>query len=468
MTGWKEYKEQQLDQWIEQIRQQHDIPGMAVALAEQGDMVYARGFGCRDQEQGLAASENTIFGTASVTKSFTAAAITLLAQEGRLALGERVRTYLPEFTTGKALWDRAVTIQHFLTHSAGLPPSAARRYAVVRSMTEDPSAAVLQAQGKWDAYLDYPPIDSCEDLMQFWKDRPQRLLGPCGGQFSYSNDSYALLGCIVERVSGMPFSAFVEQRLLGPLGVERSFFSPERLGTYSDVTQLYMRDMEGSVIPAPQWTHAPAMLGSGYLKSTVTDLVRCASLYLDGSPLFNAQSRTNMIAPYIPCGRGTYYGHGLMVHPNYHGVTVVEHGGSQKGVSAAFGFVPERNVAAAVLTNIVEVPANRIWQAAVNLALDLPMEEPLSPEPVYQAREEELQRWVGAYRSDEDVSLEVVLKDGRAYLLTEGKETLIRPSGPATGAIAYRGGETGIQFVPGCDGRVAAVFYGYRLVRRVQ
>lgn len=462
-----EAKQQELEAFIQSLQEEYSIPGLSVALAHNGKMIYAKGFGWADREAGLPAEPDTIYGFASVTKSFTAMAIMILEQEGKLSTGDPVTAYLPEFRFGEEKESQAATIHHFLTHSAGLPPTAALRYAMVRSIADDVSAEQLRAKGKWDEWVDRDPIDTYEDLLQFLSRSNSPLLGPCGAQFSYSNDAYALLGAIVERVSGMPFADFVQQRILEPLGMSRSLFDADELADYEQVTQLYVKDSDGQTIPAPLWNAAPAMVGAGFLKSTVADMIRYCQVYLgQRQDILSRNGAAQMTAPYLPCGRANYYGYGLMIHPNYHGMTVVEHGGSLKGIASNFGVIPEKGLAAAVVANIVDVPASRIWLAALNAALDLPLEEPLSTEPQYETCQDELQRWVGVYESDEGAEITVTVEDGTAYIEAKEQKQAIRQSGPDSGAIIYRGAEMGISFITDGAGDVAAINYGYRIVPR--
>jgi len=459
----------EFEQLVSSIQEEYEIPGLSVALAENGRTLYAEGFGMRNVGQELKATAETVYGIGSVTKSFTALAIMLLADAGKLAVGDPVRKHLPSFTTGCDETDRTVTLFHFLTHTSGLPPTGALRYAMVRSIQDDPSAEKLREDNVWQNWIDHPPIDSAEDLIQYLAEQHPRLIGPCGSQFSYSNDAYALLGAVVERVSGMPFPDFVEEKILRPLGMDASVWEPTDLERFSDVTELYMNDGQDNVIAAPYWNAAPSMLAAGFLKSNVLDLVKYGQVYhgLCNTGLSD-QGLAAMTAPQVPCGRGNFYGFGLMVHPDYHGCTVVEHGGSLKGIAAAFGVVPESGLTAAVLANIVDVPVHRVWLAALNLALGLPLEEPLTREPQYHpGSKEELQRWVGTYRSDEGAELVVTLEDEAAYLENKGRKQCIRPSGPGTGAVMYRGSETGIRFVPGEDGQVRGIFHGYRFIPKV-
>ena len=145
---------------------------------------------------------------------------------------------------------------------------------------------------------------------------------------------------------------------------------------------------------------------------------------------------------------------------------VIEHGGSLKGIASNFGIIPEKDLTAAVVANIVDVPAHRIWLAAINAALDLPLDEPLSREPAYEKNLEEIKRWVGTYTSGEGAEIAITLEGDVPYLEAKGSKQSIRQSGPASAAITYRGAEMGISFVNGADGSVSAIEYGYRIVPR--
>src|SRR5438552_1762112 len=122
--------------WAERLLVEADAPGAAVALWRDGAPVYAAGIGYRDREAGMRADEDTVFGTGSVTKSFTALAIMQLTEAGKLALHDPLTTHLPELklTSGDA---GAITIHHLLTHTAGFPPLPGRHYAALHAMNLD-------------------------------------------------------------------------------------------------------------------------------------------------------------------------------------------------------------------------------------------------------------------------------------------------------------------------------------------
>src|SRR5690606_12753108 len=202
------------------VLERYGAPGMAVGVARDGRTIYEGGLGWRDRERELPATPDTIFGIGSVTKSFTCMAIMQLVDEGRLLVDDPVIRYLPEFSVPNEQYRQAITIHHFMTHTSGLPPLPSLTYALARSLEADPAAAALRA----GQASPHPPIDTPGQLLDFIAHHDFELLGPPGAYFSYSNEAFALLGTIIERVTGQRYEDFVTQRILEPLGMTRTTF----------------------------------------------------------------------------------------------------------------------------------------------------------------------------------------------------------------------------------------------------
>ena len=463
----------QFEEFVESLMEEHEIPGLSVALAGPDEVVYARGFGFRDRESGAPAGPKTTYGMASITKSFAGLSVTMLEEVGVLSAMDPVVSHLTEFAVGGDPENRAMNIGHFMNHTSGLPPTGALRYSMVRSVEGDPMVEELQETGAWDSWVDRPPIDDYDDLLGYLHDEDPDLLGRPGEQFSYSNDAYALLGAVVERVTGVSFEDFVAERVLGPLGMHDSTFSLDFLEERRDVATLYAKGRDDEIFRAPKWQDAPAMVAAGFLRSTPLDMVKYGGMYLRGGKdprggrLISDVGLRTMEGGVFPSARSQYYGRGFVVRPDYNGTTLIEHGGSLKGVSSHFGFVPEADLTASVVANLQGVPAAKIWLGLVNLAMGLPIDTARSVEPEYQVPKSQLQRYVGQYRSGEGANVKVFLEDGELFAEAEGKVHSLRPSGPDTVAIWYRGQETGVRFLPGPDGRVKALYYGLRIIPKV-
>jgi len=130
-TSWQDFQK-----YAARLLERGKVPCAVVAVAVSGKQVYAKGFGYRDVEQQVVPDLDTIFGIGSITKSFTAVAILQLQEQGKLCVSDPVTKYLPEFRFGKSGAEKGMTIHHFLTHTAGLPPLPSLNRTLVRSPHE--------------------------------------------------------------------------------------------------------------------------------------------------------------------------------------------------------------------------------------------------------------------------------------------------------------------------------------------
>ena len=391
------------------------IPGGAVTIVQGGEVVVAEGFGVRDAAAEKAVTSNTIFGIASLTKSFTALALLLLEAAGKLELNDSLRTYLPTFHyPGLGKDDGGdVTLLHAASHTSGVPPLPGLSYALWPSQLGDPGEAYLRKYPEG-----VPTLQTTADLLAFLAAQTAPPVGLPGQVMSYQNDVYALLGAVIETASGVSYAKFVEEQILAPLEMTRLTFDPEAAETLGDVTTLYAEDPQGRIYASPQWEHAPAHLATGFLKASAHDLGRYLSFLLEPTPALqiSPERLRQLWTPCAWCAPGTAYGLGLMVRPDYHGVTLVRHGGGLKGVSSHLGFVPEHKFGVVVLSNIEDKPVSRLWLAAVNMALGLEPETSLYTLPTQEASLIARQSFAGSYRSSEPWGkFEVRLEDETLY-----------------------------------------------------
>src|SRR6476660_7443443 len=168
-------------------------PGCAVGLGKDGHALYTHGYGMANLEYNVPITESTVLESGSVAKQFTASAIVLLAQDGKLSLDDDIRKYLPEVPD----FGETIRIRHLLTHTSGL-----------RDQWE-----LLAIEGRGPGTQVHSPATTL-DLVAHQK----ALNFPPGTEYSYSNTGYALAGLIVQRVSGQSLDAFTQARLFQPLG----------------------------------------------------------------------------------------------------------------------------------------------------------------------------------------------------------------------------------------------------------
>lgn len=458
-----------LEQYVQHVLDAYGLPGTAVAAAKDGKIVYASGFGWRDREENLPVTENTVFGIGSITKSFTAVAIMQLVEEGKLCVEDLVTDYLPQFRAGKTNAHETMTIHNLLTHTGGLPPLPSLYPAMARSMMED---ATVKESAQFEQLSKMTPIDTYEQLMEFIAKQDFDLLGPAGMHFSYSNDGWALLGAIIEKVTGKKYEAVIDERILEPCGMRHTTFDLKLMETFPEVTMLYIsKDVDGKeqVIRAPGWWESPVMAAAGFLRSTVPDLIRYMEIYRTGGDVYGTrilskQSVERMTMLHASPNPGAFYGYGLMVTANYHGVSLVEHGGGIKGVSAWVTCAPEAGVTTAVLANLGGVPSGQIALDAANVMLGVPVGTKRHDLKPYACPEERLERYAGMYVSGEGATLKVSVVEGGLECESQGKKHSARPVGVDMFAVKMKEEEMMMRFLMNPAGQAWAVSFGFRIV----
>lgn len=351
----------------------YDIPGLAVRAVNSKGVLYEGLFGFRDVEAELPVTANTYFGLASVTKSFIGLLLVCLEVDGVLSLDDPVTKHLPEFSYPGLDSRPPVLVKHLVSHTTGIPPLRGLDYALEPWQRDDPSAKFNERD-----YTNAPDVHSTEAFLEYLSRGEGPLIADPGELVSYSNDTYAVAGALIERVTGESLQAVMDRRVLQPLGLERTTFDLNRVLSDSEATTLYTKTPDG-IIHSPTWDQAPAYEAAGFLKSTIADLGRylqfCLSdgdeLGLTEEAMFKTKAAIAWSAP------EKEYGLGWTIEHLRATTKLVTHGGSLKGISSHVGFAPQKNFAVAVLTNLDGLPARRIWQVVVNELLGRDFDEPL-------------------------------------------------------------------------------------------
>lgn len=440
------------------------IPGAAVALARNGELIYQRGFGRRDAA-GSPVTPDTRFGLGSVTKSFPCLCVMQLAEAGKLSPDDPVVRHLPEFGLPPASADLTprVTIHSFMTHSAGFPPEPALLHARAASICADPDFPRMQPKplGVPEDVRGYERVETYEELMALIKRQEWRALGPPGKVISYSNEGYVLLARIVERVSGRPFPDYLQRNVLDCLGMTR--------------TGLYRRDTpprepetipfaqaSGEVFPSPAWWDQGRMYGNGGLKSTVGDLVKYLDVYRTDSPLLSWAGVARMTAPHQPIPTGGHYGYGFRIAEAPGGHKVVEHSGGNKGVATHVVLLPDVGLSAVALTNLANAPADDLAAGLINVGLGLAPETSWVDFPRAELRDGA--RFEGTYEGRPGTFTRVALDGGELVLDAPGASLRARPYADDRFLVESTGSQ--VAFLSE-DGRVWALHMDLRTHRKV-
>ncbi|MEP3421488.1 MAG: serine hydrolase domain-containing protein [Erythrobacter sp.] len=301
--------------------QQHeDAPGISVAISVDGAVVYENWTGLADIERGVPIDRDTRFHIASISKQFTAFAIMLLRDEGRLTLDQDIRDFLPEM----AARAQPVTIRHLLNHTSGL--------------REANSLLLLTGQSP-DA-----PIYADQSLDLIYRQSGGNFAA--GTRQEYSNTGYQLLAEIVERISGQPFAQFMEDRIFEPLGMTRTFQRVDPYAMIDRVASSYEPRGDG-------FANAPILstaMGSTGIVSDPRDMLRWGHALntgtIGGVAVIDAMAARST----LPDGRRAIATNG-QEYRNFRGLNTWSHGGSTGGFRSFLLRIPDEGVVITVMGN---------------------------------------------------------------------------------------------------------------------
>jgi CubicO group peptidase (beta-lactamase class C family) len=369
-----------------------DSPGCALSVMKDGRVVYKHGYGMADLDHNVTITPATVFHVASMSKQFTAASILLLAQQGKLSLGDDVRKYIPELPSFGSL----ITIRHLIYHTSGL-----------RDQWD-----LLELAG-WRYSLDLITDDDVMSVLTTQKD----LNFKPGEKHVYCNTGYTLMAIIVKRVSGMSFREFTTKNIFEPLGMTHTFFRDDHTVIVKNNAYGYESEKGGPFrLSLTNFDTA----GATSLHTTVEDLALWDENFYHprvGGPSFLDQM---LQRGKLNNGETLDYAFGLVVG-KYKGLPTVDHAGGDAGYRSDMTRFPEQHFSVAVLCNYAETDPSSLARlvADIYLAQDLKGPEPsaavtATPGAGTNLTEQQLSGLQGLYwNRDDDQFLKTYLKDGR-------------------------------------------------------
>jgi CubicO group peptidase (beta-lactamase class C family) len=298
-----------LDSVIEAQMSKHGIPGVALAVVEDGEIVYLKGYGTAGGGRPMTPQTQMFIGSQS--KSFTALAVAQLDEQGKLDLNAPVQTYIPWFRVADEAASKEITINHLLHHTSGLSDSG---YGVVLPIDATPEQAVRSlAEAK--------------------------LTATVGTKHQYFNTGYSVLSYIIELVSGESYADYVQNHILDPLHMDTSTAAPS---TADGLSQGYSR-LFG--FPFPMEQRVPAYgVGEGYIVSTAEDMARYAITFMDrGGGVISPVGMRKILIP----GVGSY-GMGWYI---VDGGAKIFHGGANETFRTDVNIYPSQGRAFVLLSN---------------------------------------------------------------------------------------------------------------------
>lgn len=381
-------------------------PGCAVAVYQDGQIRFAKGYGMADLERNVPIRPQTMFDLGSTSKQFAAASILLLAQDGKLALTDDVRKFIPELPEYPG---GPITVDQLIRHTSGL-----RDYIGLMIL---------------GGFRTNDVTDDADALAAIVRQR--NLNFAPGSQWLYSNSGYFLMSIIVERASGKNLKDFAQERIFTPLGMHRTHFRnshvalvPGRALAYEEV------DSAQYVLDVSNWEQT----GDGQVQSSVEELARWDGNFADpkvgGQALLDGLVETGVLND----GKVHDYGRGLRVD-TYRGLKRVSHGGSWGGYRAMYARFPEYRTGIGITCNVSSANTSRLADAVADAVL----REALAPRPADTAAAQQpvlgsaAARYLGSYYSPrhESVVTMALRSDTLVASVNGGSGAAVRNAGPS-------------------------------------
>ena len=319
--------------FVTKIMAEWKVPGMAVAIVKDGQVVFAEGFGFRDVKQGLKVTPHTLFPIGSASKAFTAAGVGILVDEGKVAWDEPVRTYLPDFRIQDEYASAHMTLRDLLSHRSGLPRHD-----------------LMWIGGQFSRQELYDRLRYLEMNKEFRT------------TWQYQNLMFVTAGYLAGKVSGSSWEAFTQKRILDPLGMKETNFSVAQTQQSADFSRPYL-EIKDKVEQIP-YRDIAAVGPAGSINSNVLDMARWVLMNLNKGKSGDKQivSEASMAQIHSPQmlipGPIKYdevlyssYGMGWVVVP-YRGHSLVWHNGGIDGFISHVAFLPRENVGLVILSNL--------------------------------------------------------------------------------------------------------------------
>lgn len=327
------------DGYVAEAVRDWNVPGLAVLIVEDGEVVFSQGYGVRELGETLAVSDRTLFAIGSTTKAMTAAGIGMLVDEGKLRWDDPVIDHLPSFQLRDPYVTREITVRDLLTHRAGLG----------------------NADFLW--YEKETTIDEVLAKIGFAEPAYSMRSG-----FIYQNIMYAAAGEVVAQVSGIPWADFLQTRIFDPLGMRASVPSAANLNLQPDVAMPHY-EIEGEVAVIEN-ASVDVIGAAGSIWSSVHDMSKWIRLLLndgltpEGDTLLRPQTVEELFTPQAIVGRRRFYPTARLTNPHwttyglgwfqadYRGRAVDFHTGSIDGMVAIVGLIRDENLGVCVLANL--------------------------------------------------------------------------------------------------------------------
>ena len=365
-----------------------DGPGIALLVAKDGKIIYSKGYGKADLELDVNLTADHVFELGSITKQFTAVAILMLEEQGKLSLEDDILEYIPDYPTQ----GNTITIYQLLNHTSG-----------IKSYTDMPSFMT-------EARTDRTP----SEIIEIFKNEPMEF--PAGTAFKYNNSGYILLGHIIEVVSDMTYAEFIDSHFFDPLGMTHSYYG-SKIKLIKGRASGYTR---GEGIENGKYISMSLPYAAGSLMSTVDDMLKWQNALSANTFISKENYDRATNGSELSDGKRIPYGFGW-VRENLLGSPMITHGGGIFGYTTNGIYLPDEDVYVIGLSNCDYGNVNNSVRRAAAIAIDKPLP---NKRDAISLSEEKLKRWIGSYEFDNGAVRFVTMSNGQLFSQREGSTKL--------------------------------------------
>ncbi|MHC4211315.1 MAG: serine hydrolase domain-containing protein [Planctomycetota bacterium] len=387
-----------LDRMVEQLeesRVKYHIPGMAIAVVKDDEVILSRGFGLANVEDNVPATDETLFAVGSTTKAFTAALVGMLVDDGHMGWDDPVRNHLAGYALADPEANEKVVMRDLLCHRIGLASMTLLWYGNDVGREE-----VIETAAKAE------------------------LLHPFRKQFNYSNVSYLAAGMAAGAAGGSDWDTLMARRLLGPLGMTSSNTSYEAAQADSRMAKGYKWEKDECALTHQPMRNVNTVGPAGSINSSVQDMAQWVRFQLgrgvyDGRQLLSPQQHEQTWSKHVTIGGDVDYGLGWFLRER-HGQRVIEHAGGIDGFTAEVAMIPEENLGFVLLMNLFASP---LQEGSREIVFKTMLEDWSDDDAL--VAEEDLEPFLGTYIGNfgqfKDAEFKVVEQDGRLAVDVPGQ-----------------------------------------------
>jgi CubicO group peptidase (beta-lactamase class C family) len=367
--------------------------GCVALVAEKGKIIYKKAFGMANMELDVPMKTESIFRLGSITKQFTAISILQLMEKGKLTLQDKITTHIPSYPAS----GNKITIEHLLTHTSGIVNiTGMKKFSEIKRKDL-----------------------KTEEVIEFFKNEPLEF--EPGTKWSYSNSGYILLGYIVEKISGLPYSQYLEENIFKPCHMTGSFLDHD-LKIIKNRASGYAKDGDQTI--NAEFVSMTIPHGAGGIVSTVEDLYRWNRALLSYKLVTQGTLEKAFKRYQLSDGKDTDYGYGWFLL-NIQGHPTVEHGGGIEGFLTSSIYLAKEDIFVAVFSNSSSQSPELVSAKLAAMSIGKPY---FYKEIKVDGKLE--QSYAGVYENDEGILMNIYLEDGKMYSeFPDGNKFHLKPFG---------------------------------------